>query len=243
MSREIILFDNRPVQGAYDKPNVTNNRLDPKIIQGILNAWDNFTEFDDFGRLWINSEGVHVVLRTSKENAAYWIASLPDEQKYRKNQALLIKGESVCYLLDSLIQNARSMLRENYISYSQLVYISIRDCSRARELRGQHYEYTKKIVRTLKKKRITDYQIGFDELTGETLHGPTAEFSHIRSVSLFPSLASHLDNGLVVNNCTHRIITANNINDENELFDLCNLNNWDINWYYKYKSYLQQIGH
>ena len=106
----------------------------------------------------------------------------------------------------------------------------------------QIYEYIKNIVRTLKNKRITEYQIDFDELTGEPLHGSTAEFSHIRSVSLFPSLASHLDNGLVVNKSTHRIITANNINDENELLDLCDLNDWDTSWYHEYNNYVQQIG-
>lgn len=242
MTHGIIPFDNRPVQGSYDVPAIHNDKLTPRAIQGIVNAWDNLTVLDDYGRPWIKAEGVHVVLRTSKDNAAYLIAGLSDDQKYRTGSDLFVRGESICYLLDSSILNARSMLRENYIKYSQLLYIAIRDCSRARELRGEHYEHIKKIVRTLKNKRINEFQVDFDELTGEALHGATAEFSHVRSVSLFPALASHFDNGLIVNKATHKIITANNINDENELLNLCDLNGWDTSWYHEYGNYVRRIS-
>lgn len=241
MSNGIIPFDDHSIQGAYTLPNTQSEKLTPSTIQGIINAWDNLTILDTYGRPWINSKGIHVVLRTSKDNAAYLVAGLADDQKYKTGADLFIRGESICYLLDTSIINARSMLRENYIKYSQLLYIAIRDCSRARELRGEHYEYIKKIVRTLKNKRINEYHINYDELTNEVLHGATAEFSHIRSVSLYPQLASHLDNGFVVNKDTHKIITKNSINDESELRDLCMINNWNVNWYDKYNGYIRNI--
>jgi len=96
---------------------------------------------DEYGRIWVKAARVHVVLRTTKDNAAYLIAGLSNEQKFSNADGLLVKGESICFLLDSAIQNARKLLRENYIKHSQLLYIAIRDCSRARELRAEHYEY------------------------------------------------------------------------------------------------------
>ncbi|NEW60983.1 hypothetical protein GSY74_06765 [Sulfurovum sp. bin170] len=37
----------------------------------ISNAWEEYAVFDDFGRVWIISDKIHVLLRTSKENAKY----------------------------------------------------------------------------------------------------------------------------------------------------------------------------
>lgn len=242
MSRGIIPFDQRPIHGAYDVPNLNSNKLSSSAVQGIINAWNNNTVIDGYGRPWIKSDSVHVVLRTNTDNAAYLVGGLSSEYKYRDVSGLYIRGDGICLLLDSSILNARSMLRENYVKYSQLLYIAIRDCSRARELRGEHYEFIKKIIRTLKNKRINDYKIDFDELTDEPLHGASAEFSHIRSVSIYPELASHMENGPIVNQNTHKIITQNGINDENELLELCDLNGWDTSWYHAYDNYLKQLG-
>ncbi|MEZ9367200.1 hypothetical protein AB4167_22175 [Vibrio sp. 10N.286.49.E11] len=242
MSRGMIPFDQRSVSGSYDVPSLNSDKLSNSAVQGIINAWDNNTVIDVYGRPWIKSDTVHIVLRTNKDNAAYLIGGLSSEYKYRDTTGLYVRGDGICLLLDSSILNARSMLRENYVKYSQLLYIAIRDCSRARELRGEHYEHVKKLIKTLKRKRINEYEVDFDELTGEVLHGASAEFSHIRSVSIYPELASHIENGLIVNKSTHRIITQNGINDENELLDLCDLNDWDVSWYHNFDDYLEQLG-
>lgn len=240
MSNRIIPFDSRPVAGNYEIPENNNSRLSERTVQSIINAWNRLTVIDNYGRPWTRSDGIHVVLRTSPDNAAYLIAGLPDEQKYRTGDYLYIRGDGICYLLDSSILNSREILRENYIRYSQLLYIAIRDCSRARELRAEHYAHVQRTIRTLKRRRITDYGIQADELTGAPL--VTSEFSHIRSVSIFPNLAAHIDNGLIVNEETHRIITSNSINDENELLALCDTQGWDTSWYHGYMAYLTEIG-
>ena len=64
MTNEIIPFDNCAVKGAFDIPD-RPNKLTQKTTQAIINAWNNFTVLDKSGRICINSEGVHVVLRTS----------------------------------------------------------------------------------------------------------------------------------------------------------------------------------
>lgn len=239
MSRSIIPFNYEEIHGQYASPEYQNGILDERTITAIKNAWNNFSIIDQYGRIWINSEGVHIVLRTTKDNASYLIAGLPNDQRFHNGNNLFIKGESICYLLDSNIQNARSILRENYIKYSQLLYIAIRDCSRARELRAERYEYLRKVIKTLKLKRINLYSITKDELTGDNLHASTAEFSHIRSVALFPHLASFVENGLILNNRTHKEITSNSINDERELFQLCNHKGWNTDWYHRYLGFIQ----
>ena len=50
-----------------------------------------------------------------------------------------------------------------------------------------------------KYKRIKKYKIKVDELTGTNLKTQTAEFSHIRSVAIYPDSQLELDNGLIVN--------------------------------------------
>ena len=101
--------------------------------------------------------------------------------------------------MDYNIQNARSLQRENYIRFSELFYRAIRDCSRARELRAEFYEHLNRTIGYLKQRRINQLKIENDELTGEPLHPKSCEFSHIRSVSLFPELSGLLENGLIVN--------------------------------------------
>jgi len=88
----------------------------------------------------------------------------------------------------------------------------------------------------LKKRRIKTYKIKFDELTGLPLDTKNSDFSHIRSFSLFPGLADNINNGLIVNKNTHKIITEKNINDEEELYDLCIEMNWQTNWYDEFKE-------
>jgi len=197
---------------------------------------------DNFGRPWLNDKSIHVVLRTTRSNANYLIATLPIDQKTYLANNQYVKGESVMYLLSQTVLNAGGLLRENYLKYSQLLYLAIQDCAVAREMRAEHYEYSKKIIKTLKSKRVSELELDFDELTGEPLIHLTAEFSHIRSASLYPEFACQVDNGLVVNKQTHKIITQNFINDENELLDLCDLQGWDVSWFHDFTEHLKSIG-
>lgn len=79
----------------------------------------------------------------------------------------------------------------------------------------------------MKKIRIKKYKIDKDELTRETLRSGN-EFSHIRSCSMYKHLSDNMDNGLIVNKNTHKLITERGINDEEELRDLCMEQNWNL---------------
>jgi hypothetical protein len=212
--------------------------LDERTKISIANAWENFTVLDNYGRVWIISEKVHVLLRTNRDNAKYIIGGVPDDDKYRDGENLYIRGSTIYQILDYNIQNARSLQRENYIRFSELFYRAIRDCSRARELRAEFYEHLRVTVGYLKQKRINQLKIENDELTGELLDLKTCEFSHICSVSLFPELAGLLDNGLILNKTTHEKITQYRINDEKELLQLCEIEGWSKDWFDDYKNLL-----
>ena len=119
---------------------------------------------------------------------------------------------------------------------SQLFYRAIRDCDHAKVLRYEFYEHLKRIIGSLKQKRINQFEIKRDELTGNPLHLKSCEFSHIRSVSLFPELAGFLENGLIINKTTHDKITSFRINDENELLQLCEQEGWSTDWHEGFKA-------
>ena len=126
--------------------------------------------------------------------------------------------------------------QEKNLKFSQEVCRCIRDSDKARLLRAEYREGIKQVLRNLKKQRINKYKIKNDELTNELLKARTCEFLHIRSYSIYPQYADDVDNGLIVTKEIHKIITAEGIQDEEELFELCKIKDWSINWYEKYKQ-------
>ena len=88
--------------------------------------------------------------------------------------------------------------------------------------------------------KIKKYNIKEDELTGKNIDIRTCEFSHIRSVSMYQEYSDNIENGLIVNKETHDKITRKEINDEDELYDLCIDNGWNLQWYEKYKKHLNK---
>ncbi|EHV9709130.1 hypothetical protein WOC09_23565 [Vibrio parahaemolyticus] len=240
MGNSIIPIDPEVAKDKFDVPSPKSDKLEIKVRNEIVNAWNNYTIFDKFGRPWVDKVVLNRILRTSKGNAAYSVAKLNDWCKYKTNTTTYVKGEAVLYLLSQSVLNARSLLRENALQYSQHLYLAIQDCDKARAMRAEHYEFVKKITRTLKSKRIRSMSDMCDELTGEVLNRSKAEFSHIRSTSMYPHLACYVDNGLIVNKDTHKTITDNIINDEHELLKLCNLKKWSISWYDEYVKFIQR---
>ena len=71
MSKEITPFSGRKVNGLYDHPTSNNKKLAKPTVQAIINAWNNFTVIDEFGRPWISNKGIHTVLRTTIANVSH----------------------------------------------------------------------------------------------------------------------------------------------------------------------------
>lgn len=240
MPYNVELYQFESAVGSFKTPIEYNKTyLNERTKVAIVNAWKQCSVLNSNGEIWLLSEKIHILLRTNKANANYIISDIPDEDKLLNGNKLYIRGTVINKILDESIQNARSLQRENYIRFSELFYRAIRDCDRARLLRAEFYEDTGKTKASLKQKKIKMFNILNDELTGEPLDYQKCEFSHIRSVSLFPELSGLLENGLIVNKKTHTEITKNGINDEKELLQLCKLNNWSIDWFFKYKKLIE----
>ncbi len=128
--------------------------LNETTKNSISNAWEEYAVFDEFGRVWIISDKIHILLRTSRENAKYIVGGISDNNKYRDGDILYIRGSEIYKILDETLQNARSFRRENYIWFSELFYRAIRDCDRGCLLRTAFYEHLNKTISSLKQKRI-----------------------------------------------------------------------------------------
>ena len=146
-----------------------------------------------------------------------------------------VRGFVVISLISRYMEENGVGTKGTYLEISRAYYDSILLSDKVKLIRLEYDNAIKEQRKKLKKKRKNKYKIEFDELTGEPLERGF-EFSHIRSVSMFKSLCDVIDNGLLVNKNTHRIITEKGLNDEEELRSLCIEMGWKIDWYESYKA-------
>jgi len=234
-NNEIIPYAHPASSFSYDIPPSEEGQY-KNTITSIKNAWNNSTYLDNSGKAWVDTENLHSILRTNKSNANYIVAKISDENKVTFNNKTFIRGYEISMRIDKLIQECGSGTKVDYLKYSEKNYISIRDCDKGKLLRSESENRLSEERKKLKKKRIKCYKIKKDELTGGALDIKNSDFSHIRSYSLYPLLADNIKNGLIVNKSTHKIITEENISDEDELYALCKKKGWTTNWYDKFQE-------
>lgn len=211
-----------------------------KVINEIISAWENGGNLDVYGRVWIDTCYLPQILRTNGGNARYLLGRISDRFKMVVDGVEYVRGTEIGKLIDMGIQSADTRSKERNLRYSRDVYNSIVDSETAQLLRADRMEQIRIEKRKLKSKRMRRYNITRDELTGEILDRTNCQFSHIRSWSMYPELATNIENGHIVNRQTHDIITSNEINDEDELLSLCDKMGWDTEWY---DSYINMFGY
>ncbi|WGF39924.1 MULTISPECIES: hypothetical protein [Lysinibacillus] len=224
------LFENNIPHIRPERP----QELDGRTLTRIVNSFDAEAYLDPQGQLWIAKDKLHDILRTSKTNANAMFDEFEDVINigdYKFVRAYEVMGK-----ISKEIEEANSLRKGEYLSFSEQCLIAIRDSDRAKVKRARHSEKWYEEKKKLKSKRINKYSITTDELTGKKLIQKTAEFSHIRSSSLFNALSLDIENGLIVNKTTHEIITKENISHEDELKFLCEQKNWYTDWYDTYKK-------
>ncbi|MPQ45189.1 hypothetical protein [Clostridium tarantellae] len=232
----IIEFKRHVIDVKIDIPENPENTYKSHLT-GVAKSWIEHAHIDKRGIIWVDTEKMHTILRTSKSNAKYILNNVSDKNKIRLKNIIYVCAYEIGRIIDEAIQSQKSGTKLQYLRYSEKIYKAIRDCDCAENLRNIYCQQLEDNRKTLKKKRINKYKIKFDELTEEVLIKKTAEFSHIRSYALFNELGNEIENGLIVNKETHKLITKEGINDENELLILCNDKGWNINWYEKFKKY------
>ena len=214
-----------------------SNGLDHSTAKSIYNAWMETAIIDNYGMVWVLSRRLSEILRTSKSNARYIADSIGNQYKSRGVEGTYLHYTEVNKQLSSIIMTAGTMKRERYAGFSESIGMAIRDSAKAKCQRAQTYEALTAAKKGLKRKRLRELSIGCDELTGIPLL-PTSQFSHIRSCAIYPQFTICVWNGLVVNKDIHQIITNAYVNDEDELYDLCQKQEWSTNWYDDYISQL-----
>lgn len=234
--KDLVPFNYHITDINLTLPETPHNR-DKRTCTRVKNAWVNFTHMDDEGVIWVDVQRVSDILRTTDDKVRYEIGNLREEDVKRYGERLFIKGYKLSSLLDEYIQKEKPSKRKDYLLYSERIYKEIRDCETAEILRIKYIDNIAEERKKLKKLRIKKYNVKVDELTGEKLRVKTAEFSHIRSASIFKELALELENGLIVNKETHKIITMQGICDERELLNLCKEKGWNMDWYRKFMCY------
>ncbi len=209
--------------------------LDKTTVKKIINAI-NRGKPDSRGLIWINCSTLHTVLRVkTKVDARYLLETI--DKKYKTTY----EGEEYV-LWSSIISIVEKRREENpknrYLSLVMDILNEINECDEIQLLRLKAKNLMEQRVKKLKNKRIRSYKLKEDELTNDPLDKKKAEFSHIRSVAMFPELAEMMWNGLIVNKDTHFIITQVGVNDEEELYKLCYEKGWNTAWYKTYKEKL-----
>ena len=232
MSSELVPFRYSALDLKIDFEEVDySSGLQLKPLKTVFNAWQRGGMIDSIGQIWVSQSELHNILRTNTGNANYFVLQISDKYKIEISGKIYIKGSEVVRLLDSIIQSAGSIRRENYARYSEEIYKFIRDNPAVQIIRAEYYETIQGLKKKLKQKRIKKLKLEEDELTNLSLKKNGSDFSHIRSAQIYLDLADKYWNGLVVNQETHQIITQENINDEDELYKLCNENGWNTRWY------------
>lgn len=193
---------------------------------------------DNRGLVWFDCNKLHTILRVkTKSDAAYILEKINNKFKVVYNCTTYVRWTSiVAQIAERIEKNPRN-------EYLQLVFNlldEINNSSDIKLLQLKAKEIQEKNIKKLKKIRIKKYRIAKDELTNEKLYEKTAEFSHIRSVTMYPEFSEKIWNGLIVNKNTHKVITSEGINDEEQLYNLCYNKGWQVGWYSSYKLEIEK---
>lgn len=233
-NKSLIVFNSDIKDINYKMPERAKD-LDKTTVKKITNAI-NCGKPDSRGLIWIKCSTLHTVLRVkTKVDARYLLETIDQKYKttYEKEEYVLWSS------LISIVERRREENPKNrYLSLVMDILNEINESDEIQLLRLRAKNLVEQRVKKLKNKRIRSYKLKEDELTNDPLDKKKAEFSHIRSVAMFPELAEMLWNGLIVNKDTHFIITQVGVNDEEELYKLCYEKGWNTAWYKTYKEKL-----
>lgn len=232
-----VLFENS--WPKFDLENNIGDNLNKRSAKSTFNAWTKGALVDGTGKVWINEEYLSQIWRTT---ASYFVDGIAPTDKANFGGIICINYSAVIYRLNEIIDSPFPDKRRDYLRLSENMGKSVRDSECAEVIRLKYSEHIMVLKRELKRTRIKEFNIISDELTGIKLMVTTSEFHHIRRQSVYPYLVNIIWNGLIVNKETHKIITANNINDEYDLRDLCDEMGWSKRWFSDYEEALNKAG-
>lgn len=209
-------------------------------VTRIMNACQNCIVEEDLS-IYVSTNSLREILRINASNKINRIlADISDDDKLgdgtiKSSQVDYIVFGEVLKLINRELIETRDQSRRLYLKVAEKSLINMRDCDKLVVLAGQKDIIYNKELKNLKGKRKRTYKIKIDELTGEKLQ-KDSHFSHIRSKASYPKLALDIENGLLVNKEIHNIITNLQIEDEDQLEELCKKERWSLEWKKKFDS-------
>ena len=230
--KDLIIVKSYIKDIRYEMPKKAEE-LNRRTIKGISNAVGNGI-VDSKGFIWFDCSTLHTILRVkTKNDAAYILEKIDNKYKVDYNSRTYVRWSSLLWIVGKRIEENP---KNEYLKLILSILDEISNSNDVKVLQDKAKELQQKNIKKLKKQRIKEFKIVKDELTNEKLDGESAEFSHIRSVTMYPEFSEFIWNGLIVNKKTHNIITSETVNDEEELYSLCFRKGWNIQWYDKYKD-------
>lgn len=231
-NKDLIIVKSYIKDIRYEMPKKAEE-LNRRTIKGISNAVGNGI-VDSKGFIWFDCSTLHTILRVkTKNDAAYILEKIDNKYKVDYNSRTYVRWSSLLWIVGKRIEENP---KNEYLKLILSILDEISNSNDVKVLQDKAKELQQKNIKKLKKQRIKEFKIVKDELTNEKLDGESAEFSHIRSVTMYPEFSEFIWNGLIVNKKTHNIITSETVNDEEQLYSLCFRLGWNIQWYDKYKE-------
>ena len=231
-NKDLIIVKSYIKDIRYEMPKKAEE-LDKRTIKSISNAVGNGI-VDSKGFIWFDCSTLHTILRVkTKNDAAYILEKIDNKYKVDYNSRTYVRWSSLLWIVGKRIEENP---KNEYLKLILSILDEISNSNDVKVLQDKAKELQQKNIKKLKKQRIKEFKIVKDELTNEKLDGESAEFSHIRSVTMYPEFSEFIWNGLIVNKKTHNIITSETVNDEEQLYSLCFRLGWNIQWYDKYKE-------
>ena len=233
------------INDNFNIPEKQNERVTKKIATEIKNAWTNSGYVDQYGAVWVRFDRAHSILRTSKPVARSIYAGFLDFNKFEVpdgNGGILqyVRIDEISAYLARLINSPIDPAKN--LIFSDMHCLAVRHCDLAFSISAIFNSQMSEKIKDMKEIRIKKFNISYDELTGVILDKKSAEFSHTRSRAMYPMLSTYIENGLVVNRETHQIINDHNVNNEADLYQLCQSNGWDTTWLTPFQNFLISQG-
>ncbi|WP_133014847.1 hypothetical protein [Clostridium cuniculi] len=233
-NKQLIIISSYIKNIRYEMPKKAEE-LNKRTIKSISNAIGDGI-VDSKGFIWFDCNRLHTILRVkTKNDAAYILEKIDNKYKVDYNSRTYVRWSSLLAIVGKRIEENP---KNDYLKLVLSILNEINNSNDVRVLQDKAKELQEKNIKKLKKQRIKNLKILKDELTNEKLDEKRAEFSHIRSVTMYPEFSEFIWNGLIVNKETHNIITSEAVNDEEQLYSLCFKKGWNIQWYDKYKEML-----
>jgi hypothetical protein len=240
MSSNIVLYKNFS-DLDIDFPEA-NEALAKNTVTRINNAIEEGAIIDKNGVLWIRTDKLDDVWRTDKPTARQMVLQIP-EGKFRRTFGgkEYVRSAEVTKWIFYRLESATGT-KEKYLKHTKNILQSVIEEPALRVFKLEAALAWQSQKKLLKGERIRRYAINIDELTGTVLkRGLGSDFSHIISAASDPELADQIWNGLVVNTETHKLITAKEITNHEDLLCFCEEEKWSTSWYDDFHNSLNKF--